>query len=69
MPICDLQARLCRGTAPAMRVKAPFSKPELPIPATARPMMKNVDEVETAQSKDPSSKMLAKNRNVFFALR
>lgn len=52
-----------------MRVKAPFSKPELPIPATVRPRMKNIDEVETAQSKEPISKMMTKNRNVCFALR
>lgn len=31
--------------------------------------MKNMDEVETAQSREPISKMAKKNRNVFFALR
>lgn len=31
--------------------------------------MKNMDEVETAQSKEPISKMSEKNRNVCFALR
>jgi hypothetical protein len=52
-----------------MSVKAPFSRPELPIPATARPRIKNVEEVATAQSKEPISKMATKNRNVCFALR
>jgi len=52
-----------------MRVNAPFSNPELPSPATVRPRMKNIDEVETAQSKEPISKMVTKNRNVCFALR
>lgn len=52
-----------------MRVKAPFSKPELPSPATVRPRMKNTDEVDTAQNKEPISKMKKKNRNVCFALR
>lgn len=66
---CDLQGRLLRGTAPATRVKAPFSKPELPSPATVRPKMKNIDDVETAQSKEPISKIMVKNKNVCFALR
>lgn len=57
------------GTAPAMRVRAPFSRPAVPIPATVRPRIKNVEEVETAQSKEPISKMATKNRNVLFALR
>jgi hypothetical protein len=52
-----------------MSVRAPFSKPELPIPATVRPRMKNIDEVETAQSKEPISKMMTKSRNVSFTLR
>lgn len=67
--VCDLQGLLFRGTAPAMRVKAPFSKPELPSPATVRPKMKNNEEVETAQSREPISKIMEKNKNVFFALR
>ena len=52
-----------------MRVKAPFSRPEVPSPAMVRPKMKNVDEVETAQSKEPISKMTTKNKKVRFALR
>lgn len=31
--------------------------------------MKNVDDVETAQSREPISKMIEKKRNVCFALR
>lgn len=65
----NLQGRLFRGTAPATRVKAPFSKPELPRPATVRPRMKNIEDVDTAQSKEPMLKMMEKNRKVFFALR
>lgn len=67
--VYDLQGRLCKGTAPAIRVKAPFSSPEVPSPATVRPRIKNVDEVETAQSKEPISKIATNNRNVRFALR
>lgn len=65
----DLHGRFFRGTAPATRVKAPFSKPELPTPATVRPRMKNMDEVDTAHSNDPIWKMAEKNINVCFALR
>lgn len=34
-----------------------------------RPRMKNMDDVETAQSKEPISKMKTKKRNVYFTLR
>jgi hypothetical protein len=52
-----------------MSVKAPFSKPELPIPATVRPRMKKMDVVDTAHNNEPISKMNAKNMNVRFTLR
>jgi hypothetical protein len=52
-----------------MSVNAPFSKPEVPSPATVRPIMKKVDEVATPQSKEPTSKMATKTRNVRLALR
>jgi hypothetical protein len=52
-----------------MSVKAPFSRPAVPSPATVRPRIKNIDEVATPQSREPISKMATKNKNVRFALR
>lgn len=55
---------LCRGTEDAMMVKAPFSKPEAPMPATARAIINIFEDVATAQRREPSSKMEKKTRNV-----
>ena len=55
---------LCRGTEDAMIVKVPFSKPEAPMPATARAIINIFEEVATAQRREPSSKMEKKARKV-----
>ena len=52
------------GTHPEMMVRAPFKIPEVPIPATALPTINIFDDVETAQSKEPSSKTAKKPINV-----
>jgi hypothetical protein len=49
------QGLLSCGTQAAMMLIAPLRIPDDPIPATALAMMKKVEEVETAQSKEPSS--------------
>jgi hypothetical protein len=48
------------GTHPAIMVKAPFKIPEVPIPATARPIINILEEVATPQIREPNSKT-AKN--------
>jgi hypothetical protein len=45
-------------------VKAPFSIPDVPIPATARPTINIFEEVAKAQINDPSSKSAKKARKV-----
>jgi hypothetical protein len=54
------------GTHPAIIVKAPFSIPEVPMPATARPTMNIVEEVDKAQINEPNSKRVKKAMNVHY---
>jgi hypothetical protein len=49
-----------------MIVKDPFCRPDTPKPATARPTMKNAEEVATPQSSEPTSKTKKKAMNVHF---
>ena len=46
------------GTHPAIMVKAPFSIPDDPIPATARPTINIFEELDTPQINEPNSKMV-----------
>jgi len=41
-------------------VKAPFKIPEVPIPATARPIINILEEVATPQIREPNSKTAKK---------
>jgi hypothetical protein len=52
------------GTHPAIIVNAPFKIPEVPIPATARPIINILEEVATPQIKEPNSKMAKKDMKV-----
>jgi hypothetical protein len=52
------------GTHPAIMVKAPFKIPDVPIPATARPIISILEEVATPQIKEPSSKTAKKAMKV-----
>jgi hypothetical protein len=45
-------------------VTAPVKRPAPPIPATARPIMKAVEEGATPQIREPSSKMEMKVKKV-----
>jgi hypothetical protein len=45
-----------------MIVNAPFTSPAPPIPATAREIISILEDVDTAQSSEPSSKMAKKER-------
>jgi hypothetical protein len=54
------------GTAPARIFNAPFSMPDDPIPAIARPTMSILEELATPQIKEPTSNMLKKERNILF---
>jgi hypothetical protein len=47
-------------------VRAPFMMPEPPIPATARPIIKALDDWADPQTADPTSKMKRKARNVYY---
>jgi hypothetical protein len=55
---------LTRGIVTEMMENAPFMSPAHPRPDTALPTMNMLDEVATAQSKDPSSKTAKKQRKV-----
>jgi hypothetical protein len=48
------------GTHPAIIVNAPFKIPEVPIPATARPIINILEVVATPQIKEPNSNMAKK---------
>lgn len=50
----------------AMIVNEPFINPDDPTPAIARPPMKIGEEVATPQTRDPTSKIKRKARNVHF---
>jgi len=43
----------------------PFIIPDVPEPATARPMMNIFDETDTAHSKDPNSNIAKNERKVY----
>lgn len=52
----------CDGTQEFKMVRAPFIRPEPPIPATARPTINIFEDVATPQSKEPSSKIKRQTR-------
>jgi hypothetical protein len=54
------------GTHPAIMVKAPFKIPEVPIPATARPIINILEEMAMPQIKEPNSKMAKKAMKVHY---
>jgi hypothetical protein len=60
----EIPGLLVMGTQAAIMENPPFWMPEHPIPATARPTISILDEVATAQSRDPSSKMAKKTMKV-----
>jgi len=45
-------------------VKAPFIRPDPPIPATALPIMNIFEDMATPQRREPNSKRAKKNINV-----
>lgn len=58
-------ALLCSGTQAAIIVSAPLTRPEPPIPATARPTINIFEDVAKAVIIDPSSKTNRKNMKVY----
>lgn len=52
----------CNGTEDAMIVSEPLIRPEDPIPAIARAMINILEDVESPQIRDPSSKMKKKDK-------
>jgi len=50
-----IPGRLCLGKKAEIMVNPPFRRPDDPSPATARETINIFEEVETAQSSDPSS--------------
>jgi hypothetical protein len=51
----DSHGRLFEGTEAARMDRNPTTNPEPPAPAMARPMMNIFDEVDKADTKDPTS--------------
>jgi hypothetical protein len=47
-----------------MMVNAPFTSPAPPIPATAREIINILDDFDTAQSSEPTSKRAKKERKI-----
>lgn len=58
-------ALLCRGTALAMMVRAPFIKPDMPSPATTLPTINIIDEAAAPHIRDPASNTAKKVRKVY----
>lgn len=50
------------GTAPARIVMLPFTSPDAPKPAIARPQMNMIDEVAAPEINEPISKVKTKTR-------
>jgi hypothetical protein len=76
VPICATDIRLpssrglfLSGTEAVMMVRAPFIKPDPPIPATALPTINMSDETETPHNRDPNSKTTKKARKVYLELK
>ena len=51
---------------PVMMVKAPLYIPELPDPDIARAIISILEETDTAERREPSSKRNKKTRNVYY---
>jgi hypothetical protein len=62
--VSHIPSRLSNGTDAAAIVKAPFRRPEVPIPATARPTINIFEDEAMPQSKEPNSKTVKKIRKV-----
>jgi len=52
-----IRARFSFDDAAAIIVNAPLNNPEPPIPATARPIIRAIDEGATPQMREPISKI------------
>jgi hypothetical protein len=61
----SLPGRLCMGVIKAIIVRAPFINPELPIPATALPIINMFEDFAMPHNNDPSSNRARKERNVY----
>jgi len=59
---------LSNGMLAEMIVKAPFIRPEAPIPATARPTINMFESTATPQRSDPNSKRATKAKKVYLEL-
>jgi hypothetical protein len=53
------------GEVKATIVRAPFINPELPIPATALPIINMLEDFAMPHNNDPSSNRARKERNVY----
>ncbi|TDZ20095.1 hypothetical protein Cob_v007169 [Colletotrichum orbiculare MAFF 240422] len=60
---------LASGTVLPMTVSAPLNSPADPMPATARPTMSIVEDVDTPQMREPTSKRKRKQRKIHFESR
>lgn len=65
-PMPMRNARLLRGTVVATMVVVPVITPEAPRPQIARPIISAVDDGAVAQTRDPISNTLMKNRKTIF---
>ena len=66
-PWVNLPGRLFFGTQLERIVSAPVTIPDAPKPATARPTISIDEETAAPQSKEPSSKVPKKARNVHYS--
>jgi hypothetical protein len=62
----DLRDRFSLGDAAATIVNAPLNSPEPPIPATARPIIRAIDEGATPHMREPISKIARNVRKVIW---
>ena len=60
----DLRARFSKGTEAEIIVNAPFHMPEPPMPAIARAIISIVDDTDTPQRREPSSKIARNTKKV-----
>lgn len=61
-----VHGRFVGGAHATMIVIAPFIIPDAPDPAMARPIMNIGELMETAHTKEPSSKIARNERNVYY---
>lgn len=69
---CEQSWRNClpglfaNGAQAAMMVRAPFERPDPPIPAMALPTINIFEDLATPHKRDPSSKSPRKKRKVYY---